>query len=153
METQMELKTKHTYLFEEGTWSAHGNYFDAENNDMEVKGESRIKHEKDQWHINSFMELQDAAKTRIKSTYVISAMSSSDEYSFWESDNPDLGKLLGRFMIVGDSIMSMYQSESRLYSGTEVLTKISDRKYLSKGFAFYGDEKLSSWEVTLEKVK
>ncbi len=153
MESQTAIKTKHTYLFEEGKWTASGNYFDSENNDLEVKGESNIKHEKEQWHLHSFMELQDVAKTRIQSTYVISAMSRDAEYSFWESDNPDLGKLLGRFMIVGDSIMSMYQSESRLYSGTEVLTKINDKKYLAKGFAFYGDEKLSSWEVFLERIK
>lgn len=153
MNTQTTLKTKHTYLFEEGTWSVSGSYCDSENNDLEVKGENQIKHNEDKWLLDDYFELQNMTKTHIQSKYKVTPVSKDSEFTFWESEHPDLGTLLGRVMVVGNTIMSMYQSESRLYAGTEVLEKINDNKYHARGFNFNGDEKLSSWNITLERVK
>lgn len=63
-----------------------------------------------------------------------------------------MGKLIGKFMIIGDTILSSYISENGIYSGTECLYKIDETKYLNRGFAFNGENKLSSWEVTLERI-
>lgn len=151
MNSQTVKKIRHTYLLEEGKWSVSGVYFDARNDAKEVKGEQRIKHHPNQWQLDSRMELQDKSKKVIQSTYKIEPTADKGEFTFWESDDPNLGQLLGRFMIVGNTIMSMYQSESRLYLGTETLEKIDENRYKVKGFSFNGDEKLASWEITLER--
>ena len=153
MNSQTVKKIRHTYLLEEGKWNVSGTYYDSCNNEMELKGEQRISHHEDQWLLDSRMELQDMSKTIIQSTYKIEPATGEGEFTFWESDDPDLGQLLGRFMIVGNTIMSMYQSESRLYAGTETLEKVDENKYQVKGFSFNGDEKLASWKLTLERSR
>jgi len=55
-------------------------------------------------------------------------------------------------MIIGDTILSSYISENGVYSGSESLYRINENKYLNRGFAFNGEDKLSSWEVTIERV-
>jgi len=60
--------------------------------------------------------------------------------------------LIGKFMIIGDTVLSSYISENGIYSGTESLFKIDESTYLNRGFAFNGENKLSSWEVKLERL-
>ncbi|SFH41029.1 hypothetical protein SAMN05660649_05108 [Desulfotomaculum arcticum] len=55
-------------------------------------------------------------------------------------------------MVIEDTILSTYVSEDGDYSGPESLVKISDNLYKTKGFAFKGNSKLSSWSVELIKV-
>jgi len=42
--------------------------------------------------------------------------------------------------------LSSYISENGIYSGTESLFKIDESTYLNRGFAFNGENKLSSWK-------
>jgi len=102
--------------------------------------------------MDGFMELKLDKPVRFYNTYSIAPISDQTDYTQWTSENPDLGKLIGKFMIVGDTILSSYISENGLYSGAESLLKIDDNKYLNRGFAFHGKKKLSSWEVTLERI-
>jgi len=68
------------------------------------------------------------------------------------SENPALGKLIGKFMIIGDTVLSSYISENGIYSGTESLFKIDESTYLNRGFAFNGKTSFhhgkSNWNVS-----
>ncbi|GBF34963.1 hypothetical protein DCCM_4084 [Desulfocucumis palustris] len=75
------------------------------------------------------------------------------EHTGWQSYNPDLGTLIGKFMIIENTIISTYVSQNGEYSGSECLVKTSDAIYKAKGYALKGDEKLSSWSVDLIKVE
>ncbi|HOM03198.1 MAG TPA: hypothetical protein PLH43_10265 [Acetivibrio sp.] len=143
---------KHTYIFEEGNWKAEGLYFDHENNCVGVYGETSIKHLKDEWILDGFMELKTENPIRFFNKYSIKPISDRKDYTSWTSENPALGKLIGKFMIIGDTILSSYISENGIYSGTESLFKIDENTYLNRGFAFNRENKLSSWEVKLERV-
>lgn len=143
---------KHTYIFEEGNWKASGLYYDHEANQVKVFGETTIKHRKDEWVLDGFMELKLETPIRFFNKYSILPMPIGKDYTKWTSENPALGKLIGKFMIVGDTILSVYISENGIYSGSESLFRIDENKYLNRGFAFNGENKLSSWEVTLERV-
>jgi hypothetical protein len=71
------------------------------------------------------------------------------DHTTWRSFNPDLETLVGRFIVVEDSITSPWRSESGLYWGTEFLIQVSAVEYRGRGHAFKGDEKLSSWSVRM----
>jgi hypothetical protein len=142
---------KHTYIFEEGNWKAAGLYYDHEGNEIGVYGETTINHLQDEWVLDGFMELKIENPVRIFNKYSIIPMSDKKDHTKWTSENPALGKLIGKFMIIGDTILSSYISENGIYSGTESLFGINENKYLNRGFAFNGENKLSSWEVTLER--
>ncbi|WP_406242422.1 hypothetical protein ACF3M2_19590 [Tissierella carlieri] len=143
---------EHIYILEEGNWKAVGIYYDHASNQVEVIGETMIKHLKDEWILDGYMELKLTNPIRIFNKYSIMPKAIGKDYTKWESINPALGKLNGRFMIIGDTILSFYNSESGVYSGAESLYKVSKNKYFNRGFAFEGENKLSSWEVTLERV-
>lgn len=142
----------HSYIFAEGHWKAVGHYYDYEANQIEVFGETTIKHLEAEWVLDGFMELKLENPIRLYNKYSIAPLPDKKDYTRWTSQNPALGKLMGYFMIVGDTILSSYISENALFSGSESLIQIADTKYLNRGFAFKGDNKLSSWEVTLERV-
>ncbi|GAE88521.1 hypothetical protein [Acetivibrio straminisolvens] len=114
---------KHSYIFEEGNWKAEGLYFDHENNGVGVYGETTIKHLKDEWVLDGFMELKIEKPVRFFNIYSIKPISDKKDYTEWTSENPALGKLIGKFMIIGDTILSSYISENGIYSGTECLYK------------------------------
>jgi len=49
---------RHTYILDEGKWKAKGLYYDHKANQVEVFGETMIKHLKDEWILDGFMELK-----------------------------------------------------------------------------------------------
>jgi len=65
--------------------------------------------------------------------------------------NPDLGILLGQFIIVADTIISTCRSEKGEYTGAEFHLQVSDVHYKNRGILLKGNDKLSSWSVDLQK--
>jgi len=141
---------EHTFLFTEGIWVAKGDYYDEANNRVPVEGKTITTHLDNLWINEGYMELQLEQPVRFENRYEIIPFSS--DFTIWKSFNPALGTLQGKFAIFDDTIVSTYISEDGQYSGVECVIKISDARYSSKGFAFNGSKKLSSWAVTMEKV-
>ena len=52
---------------------------------------------------------------------------------------------------LGDTILSAYTSEDGQYSGSESLVFVDKETYQNRGFAFHNRNKLSSWEVDLNR--
>ncbi|MFA6411970.1 MAG: hypothetical protein WCW53_04680, partial [Syntrophales bacterium] len=76
-----------------------------------VEGETTITHTDGLWINDSFMTLQGDKKVAYKTRYEIIPMERSQELTSWSSENPALGKMTGKFIIVDDSIISMFSSE------------------------------------------
>ena len=142
----------HTFLFEQGIWFAKGDYTDAKNTIILIEGETRILHQKDHWVNESMMKLQDGSGTEFTNTTEIVPFTDSREFTTWKSVNPVLGKLTGEFMIVADTILSTFISEFGEYTGCECLLQVDKNIYISRGFVFNGEEKLSSWALSLKKM-
>ena len=142
---------RHTYILEDAKWRAKGKYYDRQANVTDVWGETLIEHQADQWVLDGFMEVCGDQPMRFFNKYSIAPIAQGRDFTTWSSINPALGTLNGRLMIVGDTILSMFQSKDNQYYGAETLRQIDENKYLNKGFTFCGEEKLSSWEVVLER--
>ncbi len=142
---------KHTFLFTEGLWIAKGQYTGESGVSVPAEGKSKITQQKSLWMIEAFMRLQQEDVTEIRQVYEIVPFRSGATTTNWKSRNPLWGVLFGRFIIVEDSIISTYQSESSEYSGVEILWQENENLYQSRGFAVRGDKILSSWAVSLEK--
>ncbi|HEY3346847.1 MAG TPA: hypothetical protein VGK71_04420, partial [Nitrospirota bacterium] len=67
----------------------------------------------------------------------------------WKSFNPALGALKGRFMLVDDSIISHFRSDSGQYSGIEFMVQESPDRYKNRGVLYRGGKRLSAWSVEL----
>lgn len=142
---------KHTFLLMEGIWIAKGTFYDENNNIIQVEGSTKITHKKELWLNEGYMKLMLDNPIEMQNRYEIIPF--DKDFTSWQSYNPALGTLIGKFMVVEDTIISTYTTENGEYSGSECLIKINDNLYSTKGFAFKGNSKLSSWSVELSKVK
>ena len=143
----------HTYLFQEGLWIASGFYFDETNHLIPMGGETRITHQENLWLIESSMKIILEDPTSFQSHYEIIPFLPDRDDTSWQSLNPAMGKLLGTFVVVDDSILSFFQSEDKRFTGTEYWLKMDDATYKNRGVLFEGDQKGSSWVAELRKAR
>jgi hypothetical protein len=144
---------EHTFLFQEGIWIARGFYCDDKDRALPLEGMTRITHMEGLWINEGEMEITAGDKPiKFSNRYEIVPLEEGKSHTTWESLNPDLGILLGRFAIVDDTIISTCRSRSSDYTGTEFLIKMSDTHYKNRGVLLKGNDKLSSWSVDLQKT-
>jgi hypothetical protein len=84
--------------------------------------------------------------------YEIEPFGTGKTSTHWKSSNRLLGNLKGYFVIVGDSILSLFRSEDGRYSGTEWLLMVDEGTYQSRRVLLDGDKTLSSWAMELRKA-
>lgn len=144
---------EHTFLFQEGLWLAEGFYFDEDCRPLPFSGFAEIIHSGDAWHNRSRMEICCGQEIVIENNYRIKPFPEGGDTTAWESANPAIGLLLGRFYIVADSIISTCTSQRGTYSGTEFFIQKSATGYLSRGIFSDGTRRLSSWTVEMKKTR
>jgi phosphate-selective porin len=64
-----------------------------------------------------------------------------------------LGALRGRFVIVGDSILSSYSSPTLRYRGFECIQQRDARRYSVRGAMLEEDKLISSWALELTRIQ
>ncbi len=142
----------HTFLLQEGVWSARGHYFDDMERILPLDGMVRITHLEGLWLNEGETEIKIGENPiKIHNRYEIIPLEEGKNQTTWKSVNPDLGILLGRYIIVADTIISTCRSEKGEYTGAEFHLKVSDVHYKSRGILSKGNDKLSSWSVDLQK--
>ena len=147
------MEIEHTFLFQEGIWIAKGHYFDDMDRAFPLEGMTRIMHLETLWINEGEMEIKTGDNPiKIYNRYEIAPFKKDRNVTTWESQNPDLGILLGRFVIVGDTIISICHSENVEYSGAEIILKTDNIHYKNRGVLFKGNDKLSSWSIDLQKT-
>ena len=140
----------HTFLFDQKVWIATGVYFDSTDTPVPATGESKIIHQGGLWIVESTVRVFGDAPLEIKNRYEVIPFSDDTPFvAHWKSAHTTLGRLSGKFVIVDDTILSIYQSEESTHSGTEVLAKIEDGYYESRGCLFTRNNKVSSWAFEL----
>jgi hypothetical protein len=148
----MSVRNIHTYLFKAGLWRAEGQYYDESGSVYPVEGESRITHRNALWYNESDMRISGSGEIGFSNDYEIVPFHEGGEATSWTSTNDALGKLSGQFVLAGDAILSLFQSEDGAYRGTESLLRISDVVYRNWGTLLCGRDKLSSWMIRLNRT-
>ena len=142
----------HTFLFQEGVWIARGHYFDDMERMLPLDGTVRITHLEGLWLNEGEVEIKMGENPiKICNRYEIIPPEEGKNQTTWVSVNPGLGMLLGRYVIVDDTIISTCRSENGEYTGAEFHLRVSDVHYKNRGILLKGSDKLSSWSVDLQK--
>jgi hypothetical protein len=144
---------KHTFLLEEGVWTAKGDYFNEKTDRFPLEGKSTITHSAEAWIIDSRMKLLGPKPVEFQNIYRVTPFTTGARAASWESYNPSVGILLGKFVLAGDSIISTCTSEKGVYEGYEYLQIRRDGTYLNRGAFLEGLTVLSSWEVELRRLE
>ncbi|SFH29122.1 hypothetical protein SAMN05660649_04602 [Desulfotomaculum arcticum] len=143
---------EHTYLYRISSWNATGTYYDAEGKQFKLHGETAVVRSEREWTLGGTMTVMCEPPVTFENSYTIHATDDKTTL-IWESYNPALGVLKGKFEIVGDSIVSIYTSDSGVFKGSETLIKVDDDTYTNVGVAFKHGEKMSSWRALLKAVR
>ena len=140
---------KHTFLFEEKRWSARGTFFTDNGEAFPLKGETVVTHDHGKWINEGTMTVECDEARAFSNRYEITPFKEGLDNTTWVSRNPDMGTLMGCFVLVHDTILSSYQSADGIYRGIEYLKKIDDVTYENRGVALKNGIKISSWATTL----
>lgn len=148
---------EHQYLSREGVWWAVGEFADAAGATSAVRGETLVRHLPGVWICESVLAASPAgARGRLaehRNRCEIIPFTSGSRSTHWTSRNSSVGRLNGRFVIVGDSILSMCSSPTGRYRGVECVQRVDTMRYSARGTLLEEDRVLSTWSLEIERTQ
>lgn len=141
---------EHTFLLREGLWRVQGEFYDGTGNRAEVEGEAQIRHYPEKWVYEGTLRTRAASPAEHHTLYEIAPFAPGNLATSWTSTSASLGSLHGRFLIVGDAILSAYESATGRYRGQDTIQRRDERHYSARGALFDGGKLISAWAVELE---
>ena len=111
-----------------------------------------MRHEPNRWLFEAVQRLRgDPARVQ-HNRYEIVPFSPGARSTHWTALNPAIGALRGRFVIVGDSILSFYASPTGRYRGFESLLRRDSARYSVRGSLLEEDKVVSTWSLELTRL-
>jgi hypothetical protein len=142
---------EHTFLLRPGLWRAEGEFFDAIGNLTGVEGSAEVRHYPDRWIYEGLLRTLTPTPQETRTLYEIHPLAPGALATHWSSSSATLGTLRGRFLILGDALLSSYESATGRYRGQDTLFARDARRYSARGALFDGARLLSAWSVELVK--
>ena len=143
---------EHGFLFKEGLWRAEGEFFDGTGARTGVEGTAQIRHYPDRWVYEGALRTKTSPPKETKTVYDIHPFAPGNVTTTWVSRSEALGTLRGRFLVVGDAILSTYESASGRYRGQDTILQRDERGYSARGALFDGGKLLSAWAIELVRA-
>jgi hypothetical protein len=140
---------EHTFLLKEGLWRSEGEFFDGAGTRTAVEGEAHIRHYPDKWIYEGVLRTKTSSPHASRNLYEIQPFAPGNFATTWSSKSVSFGTLHGRFMVVGDAILSAYESATGRYRGQDTILRRDDRHYSARGALFDGGKILSAWSFEL----
>ena len=141
----------HSFLLREGLWRCEGEFHDPAGGLTAVEGEAHIRHYPDKWIYEGALRTMTSQPVEHRTVYEIHPFAPGNFVTHWSSKSAALGTLHGRFIVLGDTILSAYESATARYRGQDTLLRRDERRYSARGALFDGAKLLSAWtfELTL----
>jgi hypothetical protein len=146
------MPVSHTYLFEPSLWAVEGVYRDGRNIPHTQEGQLLITHTPELWTIDSQLKVSGEDKRDFLTRYEMDPFPATEVYAEWKSYTGGPEPIFGLFVVVEESILMPWQSQTGQYWGQEVLTLLSSTRYRTRGFAFLKDKLASSWSADLTRL-
>jgi hypothetical protein len=142
----------HTFLLQEGLGRCEGEFVDALGARTGVHGEAHIRHFPDKWIYEGALRTEASPPAEHRVVYEIQPMAPGNFATSWTSRSAAYGTLQGRFIVVGDAILSSYESATGRYRGQDTLLMRDERSYSARGALLEGGKILSAWGFELTKT-
>jgi len=143
----------HSFLFREGVWRAAGEYRDGAGVVTAVDGETRVRHEAGKWLSEGVLRVNSVPPKEHHNRTEIVPISPGSNATHWSSENAALGSLNGRFVVVGDAILSFYASATQRYRGFECMQQKDAKHYQVHGAMLDQDKVISTWVLELKLAR
>ncbi|MHB9156342.1 MAG: hypothetical protein ACYC5N_11770, partial [Endomicrobiales bacterium] len=99
------------------------------------------------------LDTEDGGPQEIVNSYRIVPFTPNRDSTRWASHGPLLGGLSGKFVLAGDTVLSVYSSENGGYTGTESMIMAGSNEYRSRGCLLKEGRKVSSWWMDVKRIK
>jgi hypothetical protein len=142
---------QHTFLFEPAVWSVGGTFWAGDRQPIDAQGRIEISHRDTCWLLSGSMRVLSSPPVEFVSAYSIGLPGRDASTLQWTAENAMLGKLVGVFSVVGNSILSIFHSADGSYQGTEHLALVDADNYHACAMLLFNNRKLSSWNVRLTR--
>ena len=143
---------EHTFLLKEGLWRSEGDFLDGAGNRIEVAGEVQFRHYPDKWVYEGVLRTAATPPVEHRTAYEIAPLAPGSFATTWTSKSVSFGTLHGRFILVGDAILSNYESATGRYRGQDTILRRGDKHYSARGALLDGGKILSAWRVELRQA-
>lgn len=143
---------EHTFLLQPGLWRAEGEFYDGLGNLTGLEGSAEVRHYPDKWVYEALLRTLTATPQETRTVYEVHPLAPGAFATQWSSASSTLGTLRGRFLFVGDAILSSYESATGRYRGQDTLLQRDERRYSARGALFDGGRLLSAWSVELART-
>ena len=140
----------HTFLLREGEWQAAGEFTAGDGSVSPADGDARITHLADCWLFESVMRLRGPKTAESAMRYEINPFAPGSLATHWIAHSPAIGTQHGRFVVVGDAILSFYSTATGRHRGYECMLQRDQRSYAVRGVAMNEDKLISAWSVELK---
>ena len=141
--------TEHTFLLREGLWRCEGEFVNDAGAATKVHGEAHIRHHPDRWIYEGVLRTATSPPVEHRTVYEIQPLAPGNFATPWTSKSISFGTLHGRFIVVGDAILSSYESATGRYRGQDTILMRDARHYSARGAMHDGGKILSAWSFEL----
>jgi hypothetical protein len=145
----MAEAVEHAFLFKEGLWRGEGEFVDGAGKRTAVAIEAHIRHYPDKWVYEGVLRTATSPPVEQRTVYEIQPMAPGNFATPWTSKSASFGTLHGRFILVGDAILSSYESATGRFRGQDTILRRAERHYSARGALFDGGKILSAWRFEL----
>ena len=143
---------EHTFLLLEALWRTEGEFFDGTGNRAQVEGQASIRHYPEKWIYEGSLRTVGARPVEHRTIYEIQPLAPGNLATGWTSSSASLGSVPGRFLIVGDSILSAYESATSHSHGQDTIVRRDELHYSARGALFDGGKLISAWAIELRRA-
>jgi len=140
---------EHSFLLKEGLWRGEGDFLDGAGKRTAVAGEAHIRHYPDKWVYEGVLRTATSPPVEHRTVYEIQPLAPGNFATLWTSKSASFGTLHGRFIVVGDAILSAYESATGRYRGQDTILRRDARHYSARGVLFDGGRIASAWKLEL----
>jgi hypothetical protein len=141
----------HTFLFEPAVWSSTGTLWRADGEPLEAVGRTQITHRPECWLLSGTLKVLGSPPTEFVHAYLIEPPAPDRSTLKWTFESAMLGKLQGRFAVIGSSILSSFGCETSGYLGAEHLAQIDADSYRSAGMLLLKGQIIYTWQMQLRR--
>ncbi|HTD10481.1 MAG TPA: hypothetical protein VK676_00295 [Steroidobacteraceae bacterium] len=143
----------HTFLFEPAVWASTGTLWRADGEPLETVGRTEIAHRPECWLQSGTLKVLGAPPTEFVHGYMIERPVAAGATLKWTFESAMFGTLLGRYAVIGPSIVSVYGCEASGYHGAEHLGQLDANHYRAAGMLLLKDAVIYTWQSVLERQR
>lgn len=141
----------HSFIFDEGHWILEGIYKDEHENECKMQSDIIVEHNKNNWLVDTILSINIERELKFNIKQSIQPWHIASKSTRWTSQHPTLGQTYGKLSVLGDTILSQFETADKIYKGAEFTVQYRTDMYKISGILAEQMKIVGSWNAILTK--